>query len=596
MKEAVNVRYAGWLKTVLLGSLLVAGCGDSGKAAARKKLADRVDEARRLYGHAASTLAYPSYVDKVTGLSVALDETVVLKDGTRLEGQVTRVGRKYRIQARTGQAMEVSADQVARIDMFKTPDADIDVSTQPAQTSEAVKLLDRARGLVSDALQANPKASPGAKADAEQLLGDIEFARGNLLAGQADQLRRRGAELRGHARALVNVARNHAVLMDFSKALANMSRKKIQQTHDDGQKELAAVNARIDAIDVKIADRRKQMAALTAGNAELLKEVQSLRDESEREGGPKGLELLKQAHARDRTRNDNQAKIDAAVGEIDNLLVDKGLEQGNAAAVQAKLAVIKAHLASMDEHAQAAEKAAQQAQADVDRTFKDVQAVAERIVQTCREAAAKEPAALNALAASAGHFGGSETQVRAERQAAESVQGERAGALTEVVRELADDKHLAGIVAAGASAELAQGELRSQQLAAAKDNAALAQAITELAKQIGQDPPAVVEQLKAPLANEAATRQSAVKNYQQAEAGLERVVQTHLRDSIGRNTLWIYQGQLADTYLGHYRLTGDADVLTKAKKSVDDALSGREQSDYLRSVVRLRGLIEAAGE
>jgi len=161
------------------------------------------------------------------------------------------------------------------------------------------------------------------------------------------------------------------------------------------------------------------------------------------------------------------------------------------------------------------------------------------------------------------------------------------------------------VLAARASAYLAMAEIRSRQLQTAKDNALLADRIAAAAKAMGLAVPAVVGQLKAFKAADAETRKLAEEDYKRAEDDLLAVLRSHLNDRtighsvgecIGSNIRWIYQGQLADTYLGHYRLTGDKAVLAQAEEFVKKALEGKERSPYLTPVRRLKVVIDKAAK
>lgn len=589
------MRYAGWFYTVLLASLAVGGC-DSGKVAARKKLAEQVGKARRLYLRATSHLANPHYVDAVTKAGVARDEVVVLKDGSRITGRVTPTPTGYRIETRTGQARQVALDRVAGFEVFKTDAADISVTTQPTDSAPAEQLLDKASQLVMQALADNADAPAGAKADARQVLGDIESARGGLLAAAAERLRQQAAERRGHARALAGAAQNHADLAKFNESLANAPRVKVLAAQAAAQKELAAANGEIKTLDGKIVALQKQMATLRAENADLTKKARSLRDASERGSGQKSLDLLKQAHEHERTKNRKTAQIDQAKDQIDSLLVDKGFQQGKSAAAQARVDLLKGRLAGMDGQKKVSEDAMQAARADADRTFKQVQGLGGEVVQACKTASAKEAAALEAFKQAADRFREAAQHIRDERDAARKAQPDEPLAGSEITRQLADDKHLAGIMAARAAASLASAELRSRQLGTAKGNADLAGAMAAAAKQLGQQAPATVAELKAYLADEAQTRDQAIREYQAAEKELESVLSSHLRDRIGERIRWIYQGLLADAYLGHYRLTNDPKVLTQAKSLIDKAVEGKAGSPFVTPARQLKALIDAAGE
>jgi hypothetical protein len=122
-------------------------------------------------------------------------------------------------------------------------------------------------------------------------------------------------------------------------------------------------------------------------------------------------------------------------------------------------------------------------------------------------------------------------------------------------------------------------------------------------KRLGREPLALVPSLKNDyLPDLKKTRDQALADYKSAEAELEKVISQHLKYPPGRNVNWIYQGELASAYLGHYRLTwsekdqkGDETILAKARQFVGEALRDKQTSPYLASVVELQKLIQPAG-
>jgi len=107
------------------------------------------------------------------------------------------------------------------------------------------------------------------------------------------------------------------------------------------------------------------------------------------------------------------------------------------------------------------------------------------------------------------------------------------------------------------------------------------------AERTPQDVPAFAKGLLAYVPNPEQTRSEAVENYRQAGELYEtasRGVLPHLR--------WAYQGQAAAAYIALYRLSYDADALTKAKEALNQALEDKRESPFLASVVELERLLQ----
>ncbi|KKK56582.1 hypothetical protein LCGC14_3063080, partial [marine sediment metagenome] len=330
-----------------------------------------------------------------------------------------------------------------------------------------------------------------------------------------------------------------------------------------------------------------------------LKRIRQFRAQSELTGGQKSMDLIKDAHRLERTKNANEATMDTGRDEIANLKVDRSFHESAKLAAQSKFAMLTKRIKTMDANKVEATKGMNDAKADATRNFKDVEALAVRVVEVSGQALGNDGEALKALAEATEHFAAAETHLRAENQAASAAQDRQPKVKSEILRGLVDDKHLAAIVAAKASAHLSMAEIRAGQLATARDNQVLAKSIEDLAKVLGEQAPAVLDKLRKYIQKPAEIRDGAAKDYQKAEADLEKVLKSNLKErgtneNIGPNIRWIYEGQLADTYLGHYRLTGDRKVLLKAKGLVAKAIKGRERSPHLRPVRQLKAVIDAA--
>jgi len=420
------VRHGKCLLAVWLASTMLAGCGDSKMVKARKELGRRVDEARRLHSHAVALLANPAYVDTVTGQGFPSAEKVLLKPdsplagriGGSVVGKVTRVGATYRVETRTGKVYTIPAAQVRSIEAYPVPDAEIKVPTQPIEPQRSIKLLERARKLLEEALADWPEAPVGSRADVAQLLGDVEYARGRFIADAAQRLRRQAEDMHVRARTLLRTARNRAVVVSFNRKLAAMPREKLLALREQTQKTLAAKNAEVKALDAKIVRLQNEIQALAAKNKALTRRIRQLRARSELATGRKRLELAKQAHVLERQENANTGQIEAKRDSIANLTVDRAFARRAAQAAQARLQVLEQSLSDMAKVKQDSDRAGREAGAGVERTMRKVGALAAKVVEHCRSVLEREGAALEAMAAAAKHYGAACEYLRAESQAA----------------------------------------------------------------------------------------------------------------------------------------------------------------------------------
>jgi len=392
---------------------------------------------------------------------------------------------------------------------------------------------------------------------------------------------------------LLESARNSAILAEFNRALANMPRKKVLALHQQTSGEADAVSARLKATEGEIEKLRGEIQELTKKNVSLGAKARDLRDRSNKASGQQGYDLLTAAHKVEREMNGNSGQVAARQDRIKNLNEDQTMQQGRLRAVRGKLDALKKRLDSMDERSAEATRAMKQAHTEAAGNLQEAGSAAAEVLQACRRLLAEERLALEALGSAEKHLGDAEASIRAERDAAKKTERKQ-DATSEILRDLADDKHLASTVALKASASLTLADVLQSQLNTAKSNAALAKDLTDVAGKLGQQAPPAAGQLKSYLPDRASVQSGAIEKYRAAEKDLEGILDAHLKTGIGRNIRWVYQAQLADTYYGHFRMTGDTGVLMKARGFVTDALAGKERSPYLASVLNLKALLDRA--
>ncbi len=609
MKEIETVRHAKWLLTVVLAALCATGCG-SGRRARQDELAGQIDKARRLHRHAIALLANPVYVDKRTGLTYPTLETVVQADGSSYPARVTRTEGGYRIQRLDGSVRELPAEAVSRIAPAKPTENDIElpslqpplgtgtVTSQPAEQRgrRALDKLDEARQVLLDALSAHADAPVGLKGDAELLLGQVELTRAQYRGFQAEQLRLVAGDHRRMSISLLGAASNEGILAELHRRLANLPRDKIQAMVQETSKRAAGLSAKIDAAKTEIGNIRKTADDLARQNEAKRAEARKLRDGSSVAHGREGLDLLVKAQQIEAEIRAKDSSISKGKDRIASLQVDQALLRKELDGLNGTLKGLADRLDEMDKSGSDAKQAMDKAAASAGQQFALATEAAKRAVGVSERLAEEEKAALEALKKAGEHLDRAVSSARTERQQAEGVETKQK-ATAEILEGLRGHEHLASVLAQRASASAAAGDIQRSRLGTAGDNARLAKAMEDVAKKLAEDPPEVCGQLRTTyLAKPSEAETAAEKAYDAAEKDLNEVLKMPLRnDPTGRNILWMYEGQLAGVYYGHYQLKGDPKVLVSARTFLQQALEGREASGYLDAVKRLRDLVASAG-
>ena len=586
------MRKRTWLITTLLLAAAAAGCSDSTRSAG-KQLAEQVDLARRLYRRASALLADPTYVDKVTGLSYATAETVLLTDGSKYVGVVTQTKDGYEIKDRAGLVHKTPAEKVKAITAYKLPDNEIAMPSPPATGPAAVELLDKARKLLVEATQTNPQASPAIRADAQLLLGQIELAAGQYHAVRAERTRSQAARMRRASARLLESARDSAALGEFKRALADAPDQKIVQLRDQADIEVQALSTKVAATGDEIDKLRKEITELAKDNTQLRDKATDLRDRSEKAGGQESYQLLTQAHTFERRIHANSSRVSAAQDRIGQLNEDVRFQEDQLEAAKGRLQILNDRLRKMKTHSAEATGAMEQILAESVKKLSQAATDAGDLVSLCKLLMTQEKLAVAAMDKAARHLDQAQSSIRAQREAAQKTQRKQQ-ATSEILDGSADDKRLASTMALKASANLDAANVLKAQLGTAKSSAGLADELASVAAKLKQPVPPVAAELRGYLPDKDATKQRAIDGYLAAEKDLEAILDTQLKTGIGKNIRWIYQARLAGAYYGHFRLTGDAEVLLKAQNFVNDALAGKEGSPYLVTVMNLKALLDQA--
>jgi len=538
-----------WLAAALLASVLIAGCTNPEKQD-RRRLIERTDEARRLYVHAAALMANPRYTERATG-------------------RPSPIGRKLK-------------------------GSEIAVSTSgPAADARITDLLTRARDLLDQALRDSPQAPASAQADARLLLGQVLLARGGFHSAAAEALRVAAARQRTTTESLLACTEHHAGLAKFNAALAKMPRAKAVKARDGLRKEIAERSAEVKGFTGKIASLETDNTKLTAEATARLTQSRKTRDRSDTTTGSKGLALLTQAQKLEAEANARHGRVAANQAKIQELKVDRGFAEMKLTGAKDKLVAVDKRLAAMDADGQRVSAAGAKATQDAKAFYGRAGAAAAKVVTITRQAAVQDQQALAAFKDAGEQLARAGKHILAEIRDARKAQSDEPYDLA-IHEALADDQHLAGAIAAKASASKNSGDIRSRQLASHAANAALSKRLVTVGKALGVAAPQAAADLAKTLADPAKVRAAANTDYQAAEKDLDQIQKAYLTSETGKNTQWMYQTLLADTYFGHFRLDPSNTKLRDAAANlVRTARAGKEGSPHAVSMVRLAELIQA---
>ncbi len=541
------MRQATFLWVVLLAAMV--GCSDTAKTS--KKVIDSLNDSRRLYQQASALLSNPPYTDASGNVVIVTD---VKLTATSLPEQVT-----------------------------------------PAENAEALKLLEAALAKFNELGGDLQNVPASLKSDALLLKGQIQLARGRYFAASALRFAEQGWPDRLAVRVLVAQVGANESLSGFANTLSSGTLETVKQLQQQAQNELAALEKETAAKDVRIAALGKDNEALVKTNDDLSKQIQEKRKANLTASGEAGVALLKEVKDLERAMDANSAKIAANQSAIDALEADKAVKAPLLASINSRITDAQDALQSSTSQKAAMAETGQkysQAATEVFAQLKEPVNPVNKVVENCRKARGQEEQAIEALTQAVEVL----KQAQAEADQAFRSAQEIAKALppgkedtAKKMREAAE-QHLVTVLALKSDASLWLGKLNSQRIALSDEIVPLGTSLAEVAKGLGQEDTYSALILGCAV-DTAKAKNEAVERFRAAQNDLEKITSTYLRSGEGANTLWIYQGMLADAYLGEYLLTRSQEVRAKAQQFLVQALANREYSPYVSTLVRLQQVL-----
>jgi hypothetical protein len=532
---------------VLLAAMV--GCSDTAKTS--KKVIDSLNDSRRLYQQASALLSNPPYTDASGNVVIVTD---VKLTATSLPEQVT-----------------------------------------PAENAEALKLLEAALAKFNELGGDLQNVPASLKSDALLLKGQIQLARGRYFAASALRFAEQGWPDRLAVRVLVAQVGANESLSGFANTLSSGTLETVKQLQQQAQNELAALEKETAAKDVRIAALGKDNEALVKTNDDLSKQIQEKRKANLTASGEAGVALLKEVKDLERAMDANSAKIAANQSAIDALEADKAVKAPLLASINSRITDAQDALQSSTSQKAAMAETGQkysQAATEVFAQLKEPVNPVNKVVENCRKARGQEEQAIEALTQAVEVL----KQAQAEADQAFRSAQEIAKALppgkedtAKKMREAAE-QHLVTVLALKSDASLWLGKLNSQRIALSDEIVPLGTSLAEVAKGLGQEDTYSALILGCAV-DTAKAKNEAVERFRAAQNDLEKITSTYLRSGEGANTLWIYQGMLADAYLGEYLLTRSQEVRAKAQQFLVQALANREYSPYVSTLVRLQQVL-----
>lgn len=501
------------------------GCSDSSKEI--RKASDTLDEARRLYAQATGSLSAAPYTDE-SGKPITITET-------------------------------------------KLPKVSVPTTMQ-AEDPAALALLDKALAKVNEVAGGAGAIPPSVKSDAFLLKGQIQLARGRYFAAAAIRYIDLGRPDRLAVRVTAADVIGSADVVDFAKQIAGGTLDKVTQLQTQAAAEQKALEDAVKAKDTQIDGLRKANDKLVGENQTLQKDLDDKRSKSQSTGGMAGVDLLKQAQDIQKQIDAKSAEIAANQSKIAALDADKALMQPAIDAAKAKIALAKGRIdATTSQKAAVGEEGSKQAAKAVE-FYAQLKAPVAKVSEACKNAADQEKSAMTALGEA----------VSALTQAYSDAQQE-----TGQAKEVAD-QHLATLMALRSDANLWMGKVDSRRISFSDEMVVLSKLLTDAAAKAGQSGETFSQGLAPCIADTAKLKQEAVRYFEEAATDLEKITGTYFKSGSGKNIQWIYQGMLADAYLGKFMLTRSDEVRDKAKKLLEDALAGKEYSPYLATLAQLQ--------
>ncbi len=540
----------GVYRRVLLGGLtcvlMAAGCSDAKGRSATKNLLEEIELARRLYARAISLMT--STPIKVNGQYAPLSRVIRIGEGSSVE--------------------------------LPPP-----LAVHPQAWDDLAKAE---KGLTRALVQYGSNAGPEEQALAHVMLGNILMLKAEyqLAAGAAD--RQDVSDTVAQAGRSASMVQLYMTLIKFSRQIMALGDKDVVEMLQAAQQEEIQTKAAADKAQEEIQSLRAQRDQLHAANEKLMPQARRLRVDSQQAGGTKGMDLLDEALKTEADINANVSALAALENTLeirqatlsDLTLMVQGA-QGRQKAAEAILATRKNYTAS-------GSSGIETLQVDLAKARNEVQENATHLAKVCEQVSQAEDAAADAYNPAILKFlAARRLQTRGQDIGTVARLADVHWALAELKDHSLNLRRRNMLLVARLAAIWSpdQESAPPPPSASAPGNGAK----IEPADDVQQAIPAFARGILAYVPNPQQARKDAIENYRQAGELYEtasRFAPSNLR--------WTYQGQAAAAYIALYRLSGDAEVLTKAKEALKDALGDKRESRYLSAVVELERLLQSS--
>ncbi len=419
---------------------------------------------------------------------------------------------------------------------------------------DALSELEKAEKLIKDAVSSNEAAPADVKAMAKAAMGRICMTRGLFYALKAEIECRRAADaMRDAGPFVARLVSENSFVASYEK-LATMSDEDIAKIEKEANDAVRKLGAQLEKIKSDIAALTKNHDDLLASSRKLMAEGKELRISSGEASGTKALELYDQAREKETQADEAVAQAREAELQIASLKDQQEILDTQHVWENNKLAAAK-EIAKI----RSGQKNDYKTTLDTRKgVVKDIKAQLENLIKTASKAYSEA--------------GESETlSLKAYDDA--SQQFKAADGLNRVSAVINQD----------AGVQMAAGYLCANSFYAGTEAAKF---LSDVKAAWGEGSPTATAEIEKYSQNAESRKNQAEKYFNAAKDLYARdatITEPKLR--------WVVQGQLAGAHMELYKLLGSTTSRDEAKRILDEAAKGKESSEYLSDVLKLRELL-----
>jgi hypothetical protein len=524
---------------VLAWGLIAGGCSDTKSRRVDKQLLDEVEIAQRLYARAISLMS---------------------STPIKVEGQYAPLF------------------SVRRVTDSSTVELPPPLAVNPEAWDDLVKAE---KGLARALGEYGRDADPAVQAIAQTLMGDILVLQAKYKSAASAADKQDVRDTVALADRAVSMVQLYTRLIAYGHQLTALGNRDVLEMLAAAQQEAAKVKESAAKVQTEIQSLQAQSEELRVANEKLIPQIRQMRLEGEQAGGARRPELLDQALKMEAEVN---AKV-SAIAALENTLEARQAALGDLTmeiqAAEGRQKAAEAIIEGRKSYAGQGTGDLEAMQTAQTKATGDVQQQITHLAQVCEKLSGAQDAAAEAYNQAVIRYETAKRLRSGSRDAQVTARLADAHWLLADLKEQGLNFRRQNILLLERLAAAGSGSPGQTPATAAGDDA------MELPESLQAAVPPFARGVLAYVPDPRQVRKDAIEHYQQAgELYDTAAVQAPMM------LRWAYQGQAAAAYIALYRLAPSAEVLTKAKTALRDALEDKRESSYLNAVVELEKLLQ----